>query len=86
MSERPAGYYVCLAVMTLPVILIIFLPVFLGGNFFDFLGASLLTAFVLIPLFSCGLRFKGRPLFQFHYHGEPFEDEVMSLKDDEAGR
>jgi hypothetical protein len=27
--------------------------------------------------------FKGRPLFQFHYHGTPFEDEIMDLTEDE---
>jgi hypothetical protein len=69
--------------MTLPVVLIIFLPAILSGSLSDFFWASALSIFVLVPLFGCGMRFRGRPLFQFHYHGEPFEDEVMSLKDDE---
>ena len=84
MAHRSTGYYVCLTVMTLPILLILFIPAVAGGTQIDFVGAAFLSAFVLVPLFSCGVRFRGRPLFQFHYHGEPFEDEVMSLRDDET--
>jgi len=42
-----------------------------------------MIAVVVLPLFSCGLGMRGRPLFQFHYHGTPFDEEVMNISDDE---
>jgi hypothetical protein len=42
-----------------------------------------MIAVVVLPLFSCGLGMRGRPLFQFHYHGTPFKEEVMDISDDQ---
>jgi hypothetical protein len=80
--ERPAGYYACLVVMLLPIIGILALPLFTSG-LTQLPYALLMIAIVVIPILSCGLEFRGRPLFQFSYHGEPFVDEVMNILDDE---
>ena len=80
--ERPSGYYLCLVIMLLPIIVILILPLFTTG-LSQLPYALLMIAIVVIPLLSCGLDFRGRPLFQFSYHGEPFVDEVMNILDDE---
>lgn len=81
-QERPPGYYACLVVMLLPILIILMLPVIIMG--LDQLPyALLMSAFVILPLLSCGLPLRGRPLFQFHYHGTPFDEEVMDLSEDE---
>ncbi|MFX0107659.1 MAG: hypothetical protein ACFE7R_05210 [Candidatus Hodarchaeota archaeon] len=81
-SERPRGYLACIILILTPIVFIILWPVtYLGISSLPW--ALLLLFVVVVPLFSCGTRFRGRPLFQFHYHGEPFEEEIMSLVDDE---
>ena len=80
--ERPSGYYACIVTMLLPIIGILVLPLFISG-LEQLPYALLMIAVVVIPLLSCGLDFRGRPLFQFSYHGEPFVDEVMNIQDDE---
>lgn len=80
--ERPQGYYACLALALLPIVIILLLPVFTMG-FNQLPYALLMCAFVVLPLLSCGLHLRGRPLFQFHYHGTPFDEEVMDLFEDE---
>jgi hypothetical protein len=68
--------------MLLPIIGILTLPLFtVGLNQLPY--ALLMIAVVIIPILGCGLEFRGRPLFQFSYHGEPFVDEVMNITDDE---
>jgi len=79
--ERPRGYYACLLVLLAPISFVILYPLLYTG-IEGLPWALLMLAFVVLPLLSCGARFKGRPLFQFHYHGTPFEEEVMDLKDD----
>jgi len=80
--ERPSGYYACLVLMLLPIVGILLLPLLSSG--LDQLPyALLMIAFVIIPLLGCGFDFRGRPLFQFSYHGEPFVDEVMNIREDE---
>ena len=81
-TERSFIYYLCLFLMVLPIITILFLPLLTSG-LSQLPWAILMSVFVLLPLLSCGTQFKGRPLFQFHYHGEPFVDEVMNVTDDE---
>ncbi len=81
-TEHTKAYYLCLFVMTLPIVTILFLPL-LSTGIGQLPLALLMCFFVLFPMVSCGLQFKGRPLFQFHYHGEPFVEEVMNVKDDE---
>jgi hypothetical protein len=68
--------------MLLPIIAILVLPLFSSG-IAQLPYALLMIALVVIPLLSCGLEFRGRPLFQFSYHGEPFVEEVMNIQDDE---
>jgi phosphoglycerol transferase MdoB-like AlkP superfamily enzyme len=68
--------------MLLPIIGILVLPLFSYG-LSQLPYALLMIAVVVIPLLVCGFDFKGRPLFQFSYHGEPFVDEVMNIRDDE---
>lgn len=81
-SERPRGYYICLAFSIVPILSLFFLPLFSSG--FDQLPwALLMSAFVILPLLSCGFEFRGRPLFQFSYHGTPFVEEVMNPVEDE---
>lgn len=80
--EHPRGYYACLVVMLLPILTILMLPVVIMG--LDQLPYALLMgAFVILPLLSCGLQLKGRPLFQSSYHGTPFIEEVMDISEDE---
>jgi len=80
--EHPRGYYACLVMALLPILIILMLPVvIMGVNQLPY--ALLMSAFVILPLLSCGRRARGRPLFQFHYHGTPFEEEVMNLSEDE---
>ncbi|MDH4214504.1 MAG: hypothetical protein OEV85_11325 [Candidatus Thorarchaeota archaeon] len=84
-SEHPRGYYACLVIALLPILIILMLPVFITGP--DQLPYALvMIAFVILPLLSCGRQVRGRPLFQFHYHGTPFEEEVMNLAEDESPR
>jgi len=80
--ERPSGYYLCLIIMLLPIIGILALPLFIFG-LSQLPYALLMIAVVIIPILGCGLDFRGRPLFQFSYHGEPFVDEVMNIQEDE---
>ena len=80
--EKPSGYYACLVIMLLPIIGILSLPL-LSSGLAQLPYALLMIAVVVIPLLGCGLDFRGRPLFQFSYHGEPFVDEVMNILDDE---
>jgi hypothetical protein len=81
-TERPSGYYACLTVMLFPIVGILLIPIFTTG--LAQLPYALLMIFVVvIPLLGCGFDFRGRPLFQFSYHGEPFVEEVMSIQDDE---
>ncbi|MGY5873728.1 MAG: hypothetical protein RTV72_15885 [Candidatus Thorarchaeota archaeon] len=80
--ERPSGYYLCLVIMLLPIIGILVLPLFSSG-LSQLTYALLMIAVVVITILSCGLDFKGKPLFQFSYHGEPFIDEVMNITEDE---
>ena len=80
--EKPSGYYACLVITLLPIIGILSLPLFTSG-LSQLPYALLMIAVVVIPLLGCGLDFRGRPLFQFSYHGEPFVDEVMNILDDE---
>ena len=80
--ERPQGYYACLGIMLAPIIAILVIPLFTSG-LTQLPYALLMLAIVIIPILSCGLEFRGRPLFQFSYHGEPFIDEVMNISDDE---
>jgi hypothetical protein len=68
--------------MLLPILIILFLPLISIG-ISGLPAALLMVAFVVLPLVSCGMGFKGRGLFQFHYHGEPFEAEVMDITEDE---
>ena len=80
--EKPSGYYACLAIMLLPIVGILLLPLLTAG-LSQLPYALLMIAVVIIPLLSCGFDFKGRPLFQFSYHGTPFVDEVMNIQEDE---
>ncbi|TFG95229.1 hypothetical protein E4H12_13690 [Candidatus Thorarchaeota archaeon] len=80
--ERPPGYYACLIIMLLPIIGILLLPL-LSSGLTQLPYALLLIAFVVIPILGCGIDFRGRPLFQFSYHGTPFVDEVMNIQEDE---
>ncbi len=80
--ERPRGYYICLVVILLPIITILIIPLFTYG-FAQLPYALLMIGVVVIPLLGCGLNLRGRPLFQFSYHGEPFIDEVMNILEDE---
>jgi len=67
--------------MLLPIITIISLPLFsLGLSQLPY--ALLMIAVVIVPLLGCGIDFRGRPLFQSPYHGEPFIDEVMNILED----
>jgi hypothetical protein len=84
--EKPSGYYACLAIALLPIIGLLTLPLFISGltsGLSQLPYALLMIAVVVIPLLGCGLDFRGRPLFQFSYHGTPFVDEVMDILDDE---
>ena len=81
-TEHTKAYYLCIFVMMLPIITIILLPL-LSTGLGQLPWALLMCAFVLLPLVSCGTRFKGRPLFQSAYHGTPFQEEVMDLTEDE---
>jgi len=81
-NERPRGYYACLVIMLLPILIILLLPL-LSLGISGLPWALLMIAFVVLPLVSCGTGFKGRGVFQFHYHGEPFEAEVMDITEDE---
>ncbi|MFW9892138.1 MAG: hypothetical protein ACFFFO_08050 [Candidatus Thorarchaeota archaeon] len=81
-NEKPRGYYLVLFIMLLPILVILLLPLLsigIGG----LPAALLMIAFVVLPLVSCGTGFKGRGLFQSHYHGEPFKDEVMDISEDD---
>ena len=80
--EKPSGYYECLVIMLLPIIGILSLPL-LSSGLAQLPYALLMIAVVVIPLLGCGLDFRGRPMFQFSYHGEPFVDEVMNIREDE---
>lgn len=80
--EKPSGYYACIVIMLLPIIGILTLPLFTVG-LSQLPYALLMIAVVIIPLLGCGLDFRGRPLFQFSYHGTPFVEEVMNINDDE---
>ncbi|NHI83829.1 MAG: hypothetical protein EAX81_05980 [Candidatus Thorarchaeota archaeon] len=81
-EEHPAGYYVCVLASLLPICFLILYPLTYTG--LEALPwALLMLAVVILPILSCGLDFRGRPLFQFHYHGIPFKDEIMDLADDE---
>lgn len=83
-AEKSLAYYLCLFLMLLPIIIILLLPLSTAG--LSQLPWALLICFIVFfPLVSCGSQFKGRPLFQFHYHGTPFDDEVMNISDDEKG-
>ena len=80
--ERPRGYYAGLILMLLAIMLILLPPVFVRGT--DQLPyAILMSAFMILPILGCGLPLGGRPLFQFHYHGTLFNEEVMDISDDE---
>ena len=81
-SERPRGYYLALVIVLLPILIILFLPL-LSIGISGLPWALLMVAFVVLPLVSCGRGFKGRGIFQSHYHGEPFEAEVMDIREDE---
>jgi hypothetical protein len=80
--EHPRGYHACLFLTLLPILIILMLPVVTMG-LEQLPYALLMSAFVILPLLSCGLQIKGRPLFQFHYHGTPFTEEVMDISEDE---
>ncbi|MFX1483565.1 MAG: hypothetical protein ACFFCP_10280 [Promethearchaeota archaeon] len=81
-GERPRGYYICLVIILSPILVILLLPLLsLGIGALPW--AFLMIAFVVLPLVSCGTGFKGRGLFQSHYHGTPFESEVMDITEDE---
>ncbi|MFX0045212.1 MAG: hypothetical protein ACFE8Z_05150 [Candidatus Hermodarchaeota archaeon] len=80
-SERHSGYLACIILALLPIVGILLWPVTFSGPS-SLPWAILMIAVVVLPLFSCGLGLRGRPLFQFHYHGEPFKEEVMDISDD----
>ncbi|TFH04251.1 MAG: hypothetical protein E4H14_15180 [Candidatus Thorarchaeota archaeon] len=80
--EKPSGYYACLILILLPIVGILLLPL-LSSGLAQLPYALLMIAFVVIPLLGCGLDFRGRPLFQSPYHGEPFVNEVMNIHEDE---
>jgi hypothetical protein len=81
-NEHPRGYYACLGTMLMPILIILMLPVVIMG--LDQLPSALLmSAFVVLPLLSCGRQMRGRPLFQSSYHGTPFVEEVMNISEDE---
>jgi len=80
--EKPAGYYLCIIIILIPIIGILSIPLFYSG-LSQLPYALLMIAVVVLPLLGCGLDLRGRPLFQFSYHGEPFVDEVMNIQDDE---
>jgi hypothetical protein len=68
--------------MLMPILIILMLPVVIMG--LDQLPSALLmSAFVVLPLLSCGRQMRGRPLFQSSYHGTPFVEEVMNISEDE---
>lgn len=69
-------------IMLLPIIGILVLPL-LSSGLAQLPYALLMIAVVVIPILGCGLDFRGKPLFQFSYHGEPFVDEVMNILEDE---
>lgn len=81
-SDKPRGYYACLVISLLPILVILWLPL-LELGFSGLPGAILMSGIVILPLLSCGIGFKGRPLFQFHYHGTPFEEEIMKPIEDD---
>ena len=81
-AERHPGYLVCVVLPLLPIVGILLWPVTFSG-FSSLPWAILMIAVVVLPLFSCGFGMRGRPLFQFHYHGTPFDEEVMNISDDE---
>ena len=81
-SERHPGYLACVMLALLPIVGILLWPVTFSG-FSSLPWAILMIAVVVLPLFSCGFAMRGRPLFQFHYHGTPFDEEVMNISDDE---
>jgi len=67
--------------MLFPIIGILSLPLFSSG-LSQLPYALLMIAIVVIPLLGCGIDFRGRPLFQSPYHGEPFIGEVMDILED----
>ncbi|MHA2378240.1 MAG: hypothetical protein ACXADO_03810 [Candidatus Thorarchaeota archaeon] len=81
-SERHPGYLACIVLALLPIVGILLWPVTYSG-LSSLPWALLMIAIVVLPLFSCGFGVRVRPLFQSHYHGEPFKDEVMDISDDE---
>jgi hypothetical protein len=80
--EKTRGYYFCLGVMLSPIITILLIPLFSSG-LSQLPYAVLMIVIVVVPLLGCGFDLRGRPLFQSHYHGEPFIDEVMNILEDE---
>jgi hypothetical protein len=80
--EHRRAYYVCLAATLMPILIVVMLPVATLG--LDQLPYALfMSVFVVLPFLSCGRQLRGRPLFQFHYHGTPFVKEVMDISEDE---
>ena len=76
--EKPSGYYLCLVIMLLPIVGILSLPL-LSSGLAQLPYALLMIAVVVIPILGCGLDFRGRPLFQFSYHGEPLPETCTNL-------
>jgi hypothetical protein len=81
-TERPTRYFVSLALILVPIIVILIIPaITMGLNQLPY--ALVMCISVLIPILGCGLPLRGRPLFQSHYHGTPFIKEVMDISEDE---
>ncbi|MFX1417060.1 MAG: hypothetical protein ACFFC0_09615 [Promethearchaeota archaeon] len=80
-SDRHPGYLACVILALLPIVGLLLWPVTFSG-LSSLPWAILMIAVVVLPLLGCGLGMRGRPLFQFHYHGEPFKEEVMDISDD----
>lgn len=73
-EDRGPGYCLCFVMSMLPI-LGLFLLALPQLPVSELPSVAVLLFLVFAPLYGCGDLFKGRPMFQWHYHG--VETEVM---------
>ena len=80
-EERGPGYCLCFGMSMLPILglLLLALP---HVTISDLPSVAVLLFLIFAPVYGCGELFKGRPAFQWHYHG--VQTEVMEELSQEA--
>lgn len=71
-DKRPKWYYTSFIIIYLLLVGLLMVPASCSGYGIELIPiAMLFSGMIILPMAICTIGTSMRPLFQFHYHGEP---------------